>query len=181
MHYKLNGVVVSTFLESDPYIPMSIRFGEGDLDVERMGIYGPDGDLLEIAASLSNREIRELTLVHCGHFRVIESAITVPCATSGILAIDMPDHVDVPSFDLEVFSDGVCFTFGEAASHEYLRSGNVTFGFTEDGGSIAEVFISGLTANAIDEMVSTLEFYQSQKDAVLFFDASRGISRANRA
>ena len=64
------------------------------------------------------------------------------------------------------------FMLGEAMSHEYLQSGDVTFGFTEDGSAIAEVFVSGLTDDAVGEMVSTLEFYHAQKDAVLFLGAS---------
>ena len=172
MSYQLNDGFIATFFESDPYIPMNIRFGKEDLDVDRMGFYGPDGDLLEIASSLTTREIRELTLVHCGHFRIIKGVVSAPEAARGILSIKMPDHVDVPSFDLEIFSDGLHFMFGEAKSHEYLQSGDVIFGFTEDVGAIAEVFVSGLTADAVDEMVSTLEFYQDQKDAVLSPSAS---------
>lgn len=174
MYFQLKDGTVETFVENDPYIPMNVRFGGEDFEVDRMGIYGPDGDLLEIAASLETREMRELTLVHCGCFRIVEHGVEAPESESGIISIDMPGHVDAECFILEVYSDGMRCKLADSGASEYLRSGNVVLGLSEGGKSIAEIIVFGLTANEIGSAVSTLEYCKSQRNAVLYMDGRMG-------
>lgn len=168
MSYTFKSGLAESFFESDPYIPMNIVFGQEDLDVDRIGLYGPNGDLLEIAVSLSTHEIRELTLVHCDSYHISDEGIILPRAEHGILALNMPDHVDVTSFNLEIFVDGIRFAFGCSSSSVHLQMGNVIFGFSEEENKVAEILVSGIAPDSIREMVSVLEFYRSQKDVVVF-------------
>ncbi len=172
MHCQVSEGAVETFFENDPYIPMNIRFGDEDLEVDRMGIYGSDGDLLEIAASLATREMRELTLVHCGNFAIVEREMDVPDTESGVVRIEMPDHVDAECFLLEVFLDGLHFKLADNCACEYLRNGNVVLGLSKGSDFIAEVFVLDLSSENVDAVVSTLEYYRSQKDVVLYMDDS---------
>lgn len=173
MIYQMNDGKVETRFENDDYIPMNIRFGKEDLDVDRMGLYGPDGELLEIASSMMTHEIRELTLVHCGGYRLAGRKIAPPSAISGILAIKMPEHADVPRFELEIFSDGLRFKLGADAS-EYLQCGAVVFGFSKVQDAITEVYVLDLSADKIAGLVETLDYHIGQKDTVLTFADVRG-------
>lgn len=179
MRYKLSEGALKTHFENDDYIPFTVCFGEEDLDVDRMGLYGPGGNLLEIASSLTTHEIRELTLVHCGKYHLIENEIEAPEARSGIIAIEMPDHLDVSRFELEIFSNGLRFGFG-GDSFEYLQCGAVVFGFSKTQDMVSEIYVLGLSSSEIATLIETIEFHIEQKDEVLSFDDASKIEPSSQ-
>lgn len=168
MSYGLKAGSVETVVVTDPYIPLNIRFGEEDLDVDRLGLYGPRGELLEIAVSMASAEVCELTFVHCEEYRKIDGFLTVPAAQSGVVSLELPDRTDVPLFDVLVYSDGLQLVFSDAEVETYLRHGNAVFGIA--AGSIAEVLLCDVDPGVIAAMVETIDSTASQKDVVLFYD-----------
>ncbi|MDO4502743.1 MAG: hypothetical protein Q4D06_06110 [Coriobacteriia bacterium] len=169
MKYNLNPGSIEAVVETDPYIPLNIRFGKEDFEVDRCGIYGPDGELFEVAVSLFSNEIKELTLVHCERYHRLDVPLVVPTAESGVLSLEMPDHTDTPRFDVCVYSDGLRLGFTDDDVDAYLRHGNALFGIAKGKRAISEVILRDIDPKAIASMIETIDSTISQKDIVFIY------------
>lgn len=174
MSYDIKKGTVVSHVETDPYIPLNIYFGEVDFDVDRMGFCGPRGELLEVAASFYSREVKELTLVHCEGIELQERAIEVPAVEDGVVYMEASDHNDVPTFGFTVYSDGAHIRLEGSPSDEYTQMGNVVFGFNRKVRSLSEVFIGGLSLKKVLEITDAVQYTLSQKDVILTFDDVTG-------
>ena len=169
---SLHAGSVETVVETDSYIPLNIRFGEEDFEVDRKGVYGPNGELLEFAVSLSSNEIRELTLVHCEKYERFDTPLLVPTAEVGIVSLEMADHSNVSCFDVCVHPDGLRIKFADSNIGAYLRHGNAAIGVSEDADAIIEVLLYGIDSETIASMIDTIEITASQKDIVITYDGN---------
>lgn len=170
MKYEIKPGTVVPHVETDPYIPLNVYFGDADYDVDRMGFYGPGGELLEVAASLHPREVKELNLVHCEGIELQEGVLEVPDARDGIVYMETSDHNDVPIFDFTVYPDRIRVRLESSLSGEYARMGNVVFGFSRKTRSLSEVFVDGLRPEKVSEITDVVQYALSQKDVILTFD-----------
>lgn len=174
MGYDIKKGAFVSHVETDPHIPLNVYFGEADYDVDRMGFYGPRGELLEVAASFDSREVKELTLVHCEGIELREGPIEVPASGDGVVCLRAPDHNDVSVFDFAVFLDGIHVRLDRDFSDEYVQMGNVVFGFNRKTCSLSEVFVDGLSPEEVSEITDAVQYALSQKDVVLFFGDAPG-------
>ena len=147
-----------TTVKCKEYFPLYLYFDTSIENIEHIGFYYNDTDLLEFTVDNKNKAIRKIVLSLNHHYIILNDKIDFPAdyVDCGV-ALSMHSHIDCNMFLTTVFQDGITFTFSTNTIVESYRMDKVIFSVDSDG-NLVKIFITDLTGEQIDHTIKELEY-----------------------
>ena len=142
----IEGKARTTYRTEDFFAAIA-AFGD-ELDyVKFVGLYHED-DLVEIQLDPGAMTVSQVTLTNCHHFDDCPEMMPVPDAEEGIVAVDMPKHVDCADLWVTVFDDGLTIRVVDKLTVRYVRTGDVLFGVSSDD-DLTSILLTGMSTEEV--------------------------------
>ena len=147
-----------SFVECKKYFPLYLWFDKSIENIEHIGLYHEDTDLLEFSVDSNTKMIRKMVLTLNKNYKIMQSETVFPSdCMSGTIALLMDQHINCPVFCTTVYQNGIIITLSENIVDKSYRMDRIIISTDEDG-NIVKIFITDLTPNEINHTIRELEF-----------------------
>lgn len=148
------GTILS-HIENEDYFSLRVIYNPSIDSIRFVGFYYGDTDLLEFTVDRMTGLIREMQIVVCSHFQIVDEEYFPEETDDAILYFKYPQHTDCSAFQLTVFKNAVRVIISDEAASVFSRCGQVIYGMSSSG-ELVSVLVTNMSAEDIAHTQSEL-------------------------
>lgn len=145
-------------VENKEYFPLYLFFDKSVENIEHVGYYYNDTDLLEFSVDKESRAIRKIVLTLSQHYVISQSKVIVPSdCVIGSINMLVNSHIDCTTFLTTVHTNGIVIKLSDQKALKNYRMDKVILSLDEYD-NITQVIILDLSPNNISHTIQELEY-----------------------
>ena len=145
-------------VENKEYFPLYLFFDKSVENIEHVGYYYNDTDLLEFSVDKESRAIRKIVLTLSQHYAISQSKVIVPSdCVIGSINMLVNSHIDCSTFLTTVHTNGIAIKLSDQKALKNYRMDKVILSLNEYD-NITQVIILDLSPNNISHTIQELEY-----------------------
>ena len=145
-------------VECKEYFPLYLWFDKSIKNIEHIGFYHENTDLLEFSVDSNTKIVRKMVLTLSKHYRIMQSETVFPSdCLNGTIALLMDQRMNCTVFFTTVYQNGIVITLSENIINKSYRMDKIIVSADEDG-NIVKIFVTDLTPDEINHTIRELHF-----------------------
>ena len=141
------GTILS-HIEDEEYFPLRVVYDPSIESIRFVGFYYKDTDLLEFTVDRETGTVKEMQIVVCSHFQIVDDEFPTEDARESVIHFNYPQHNDCEVFNLTVFRNAVQVTVSDQAASVFSKCGQVTYGISATG-NLVSVLVTNMSTEDI--------------------------------
>ena len=145
-------------VECKEYFPLYLWFDKSIKNIEHIGFYHENTDLLEFSVDSNTKIVRKMVLTLSKHYRIMQSETVFPSdCLSGTISLLMDQRMNCTVFFTTVYQNGIVITLSENIINKSYRMDKIIVSADEND-NIVKIFVADLTPNEISHTIRELNF-----------------------